>query len=43
MGKSVLYLAISIDGYLADERGGVGWLGDHYEHFEELTKSLLNE
>ena len=27
MGQIVLYLAISVDGYLADERGGVGWLG----------------
>ena len=32
MGKSVLYLAISVDGYLADEQGGVGWLaGDGSE------------
>ena len=32
MGKSVLYLAISLDGYLADERGGVSWLvGDGSE------------
>lgn len=27
MGQIVLYLAISVDGYLADEHGGVGWLG----------------
>ena len=27
MGKLVLYLAVSVDGYLADEQGGVGWLG----------------
>ena len=27
MGKIVLYLAVSIDGYLADEQGGVDWLG----------------
>lgn len=27
MGKIVLYLAMSVDGYLADEQGGVGWLG----------------
>ena len=32
MGKSVLYLAVSVDGYLADERGGVDWLvGDGSE------------
>ena len=26
MGKIVLYLAMSVDGYLADQRGGVDWL-----------------
>ena len=26
MGKTVLYLAMSVDGYIADEQGGVGWL-----------------
>ena len=26
MGQVVLYLAISVDGYLADEQGGVDWL-----------------
>ena len=26
MGKTVLYLGISLDGYLADRQGGVGWL-----------------
>ena len=32
MGKIVLYLAISVDGYLADERCGVDWLaGDGSE------------
>ena len=32
MGKSVLYLAMSVDGYIADEGGGVGWLaGDGSE------------
>lgn len=32
MGKIVLYLAISVDGYLADEQGGVSWLsGDGSE------------
>ena len=25
MGQVVLYLAISVDGYLADEQGGVAW------------------
>ena len=27
MGKTVLYLAVSVDGYIADEHGGVNWLG----------------
>ena len=32
MGQVVLYLAISVDGYLADEQGGVAWLsGDGSE------------
>ena len=26
MGQVVLYLAISVDGYLADEQSGVDWL-----------------
>lgn len=26
MGQSVLYLAMSVDGYIADEQGGVDWL-----------------
>lgn len=26
MGKIVLYLAMSVDGYIADEQGGVDWL-----------------
>lgn len=32
MGQVLLYLAISVDGYLADEQGGVAWLsGDGSE------------
>lgn len=27
MGKIVLYLAMSVDGYIANEQGGVDWLG----------------
>ena len=27
MGKTVLYLAMSVDGYIADEQGDVNWLG----------------
>ena len=26
MRKAVLYIAVSLDGYLADEQGGVSWL-----------------
>lgn len=26
MGKVVLYLAMSVDGYIADDQGGVDWL-----------------
>lgn len=26
MRKVVLYIAVSLDGYIADEKGGVGWL-----------------
>ena len=28
MGKIILNLAISLDGFIADERGGVDWLND---------------
>lgn len=32
MGKVVLYLAVSVDGYIADDQGGVDWLrGDGSE------------
>lgn len=27
MRKAVLYIAMSLDGYIADRNGGVGWLG----------------
>lgn len=26
MRKTILYIAMSLDGYIADENGGVGWL-----------------
>ena len=43
MGKLVLYLAVSVDGYLADEQGGVGWLGgdgSEPENFRQLPRLL---
>ncbi len=27
MRKVILYIAVSLDGYIADARGGVDWLG----------------
>ena len=27
MRKVILYIAMSLDGYIADKQGGVGWLG----------------
>ena len=35
MGKIVLYLAMSVDGYIADEQGGVGWLGAFADEQED--------
>lgn len=29
MGKTVLYIATSLDGFIADENGGVDWLNDY--------------
>lgn len=34
MGKVILYIATSLDGYIATADGGVAWL-DKYEHGEE--------
>ena len=50
MAKLVLYLAMSVDGYIADERGGVGWLtGDgsepdapgSYQAFYETVDTIV--
>ena len=50
MGKIVLYLAMSVDGYIADEQGGVDWLcGDgsqpnasgSYPAFYETTDAII--
>lgn len=36
MRKVVLYIAMSLDGYIADERGGVGWLSGDGSETEDL-------
>lgn len=50
MRKVVLYIAMSLDGYIADEAGGVGWLaGDgsdignqgSYPHFIETIDTVI--
>ena len=48
--KVVLYIATSIDGYIADKDGGVGWLGGHdnqykgdygYQQFIETVDTVI--
>lgn len=50
MGRLVLYLAVSVDGYLADEQGGVSWLGGdgsepenfgNYSAFYETVEAII--
>lgn len=50
VGKIVLYLAMSVDGYIADEQGGVSWLeGDgskpdtsgSYPAFYETVEAIV--
>lgn len=36
MRKVILFIAMSLDGYLADRSGGVGWLGGQDEGGEDL-------
>lgn len=31
--KTVLYIAMSLDGYIADAKGGVAWLGGHEKEY----------
>ena len=35
MRKAVLYIALSLDGFIADSAGGVGWLHGHDPALEE--------
>ena len=35
MRKAVAYLAVSLDGYIADADGGVGWLGAFADEQED--------
>lgn len=37
MRKAVLFIATSLDGYIADENGGVGWLEDAEDGLENST------
>ena len=37
MRKAVAYLAVSLDGYIADADGGVGWLGAFADEQEDLS------
>ena len=30
--KVILYLAMSLDGFIADKNGGVGWMAVSYTH-----------
>lgn len=49
MRKVILYLAMSLDGYIADSKGGVGWLedcvapeaGTSFAHFIETIDTVL--
>ena len=40
MRKTILYIAMSLDGYIADENGGVGWL-DGYSGIEGSWEALM--
>jgi len=35
MGKLILYIAQSLDGFIADENGGVDWLNNYLKPDED--------
>ena len=50
MRKTVLYIGMSLDGYIADPNGGVGWMngqeeaaenGDSYENFIKTVDTVI--
>ena len=46
MRKVILYIAVSLDGYIADRNGGIGWLerkdaGDSYEKFVRGVETVI--
>lgn len=41
MKKINLFIAMSLDGYIADEKGGVDWLGGQ-NNDQDIIKLLLN-
>ena len=41
MGKIILNLAISLDGFIADENGGVDWLNDFQKPEEDYGMSTF--